>query len=1065
LEVHGADGAPLPISGAKLRAVLAMLALDCGKVVATDRLVEGLWRDDPPAGVTNALQRMISKLRKALGSSDIVVMQPPGYVLNVDPDQVDALRFEAEVADGRAAAARGNLEAAVEWFQSAESLWRGPVLADFTFEEFAQPSIVRLQELRLGAAEERVDAELVLGRHDQLLDELERLVTVNPLRERLRGQLMLALYRADRQADALRTYRDAREVLAEELGLDPGPALQALETAILDQDPALVPLGLGVSIAPSRRSRTNLPAQRTPLIGREREVEELVGLVTQSRLVTLVGPGGAGKTRLAIESARAVIDQWRDGVLLVELAPVHDPIAVADAIAAVLDLPESDVDAATSVRRYCEDKALLLVLDNCEHLVDAAALITEDLLAACDEVHVLATSREALRVSGESVWPVPPLAAPDAIELFISRAVAVDPAFTADESTLQVIREIGQRLDGLPLAIELAAARTRAFSVPQIAERLDDRFRLLTGGPRTAMARQQTLRAVVQWSYDLLFEDERRAFERLSVLTGGFDIAAAEAVCADADIERADVVELVAGLVDKSLLFVDRSRFRPRFRMLQTLSQYGREQLVERGEADVVLRRAADHFAHLCAQGRSAFQGVEQRWWHHSMQGEQDNVRTVFEWTIGAEEKEIAVAIAGDVALHRWVTGAARDGFRWLDVALALPGEVSPFTRGWALIWHAFLGYLTGHHTEVDQTFGTGLRLLREHGDPVMTAYAMTFASQVVAEMGRPQEAAEINAAAVALIEPAGDGPWMKAVRTWLRAGLALQSAGDIKTFERLLREAQLQFRDAGDEFMTAICIDLVAELDEMIGDVESARILLREALDTAAALRMFRFEVALTARLGALAVQAGDLDEAAPMLETTLTRTIELSAEPVRAQALVAWADLQRRQGRLDGAERAALEALELYRNAGSRFSSLFSRGTSPLDVPGGLSAAASVLGFVAEARGDVTNASRWHRESYAHASAVAHPRGVPRALEGLAGAATLAGNTERAARLLGLADQLRSDQAAARTPSEQRDVDRAGAAAAAALGTTFAAAYEHGRQATVEELLDDGASALRKA
>ncbi len=1037
-----------------------MLALDCGKVVPTDRLVEDLWHDDPPAGVANALQRLISKLRKALGASEIVMMRPPGYVLALDPEQVDALRFKAEVANGRAAAARGDLEAAVERFEAAESLWRGPVLADFAYDDFAQPHIVRLQELRLSAAEERVDAGLALGRHVRLLGDLESLVKANPLRERLRGQLMLALYRANRQADALSVYRDTREVLAEELGLDPGPALQALEAAILDQDPALVPPGLGLSMVtpPSRRPRTNLPTQLTALFGREREVGELVELVTRSRLVTLVGPGGAGKTRLAVEAARAVVDQWDDGVLLVELAPVRDSLAVADAVAEVFDLPESDVDASTSVRRYCADKQLLLVLDNCEHLVDPAARIADELLAACEGVHVLATSREALRVPGETVWPVPPLADPDACDLFIARAAAVDPAFVADEPAREVIREICHRLDGLPLAIELAAARTRAFSVAQIAERLDDRFRLLTGGSRTAMARQQTLRAVVQWSYDLLFEDERRAFEQLSVLTGGFDIAAAEAVCSDADIEPADVAELVAGLIDKSLVFVDRSRIRPRFRMLQTLSQYGREQLVERGQADEALLRATRHFAHLCARGRPAFQGVEQRWWHHTMQAEQDNVRTVFEWAVGAEENELAAAIAADVALHRWVTGAARDGFGWLDVALALPGELSPFTRGWALVWHTFLGYLTGHHGDVDEAFATGIQLLRQHGDPVLTAYALTFQSQVVAEMGRREQASEINATALQLLETTGDAPWMRAVRTWLRAGLALQSEGDTETFEQLLREAQPQFRDAGDEFMTAICIDLVAELDEMLGDVEAARMLLFEALETATALRMFRFEVALIARLGAVAVHAGDHDEAEALLQTALTRSVDLSAEPVRAQALVALADLRRRQGRLEESGQAALEALDLYRGAGTRFSSSFSRGTSPLDVPGGLAAATSVLGFVAEARGDFTDASTRHRESHAHASTVAHPRAVPVALEGLAAAEALAGNGERAARLLGRADQLRSNRRAARTPSEQCDADRARSAAAASLGSAFAAAYEHGRESAIDELLHDG-------
>ncbi len=712
-------------------------------------------------------------------------------------------------------------------------------------------------------------------------------------------------------------------------------------------------------------------------------------------------------------------------MLLVELAPVRDPAAVADAIAAVFDLPESDVEAATSVRRHCADKHLLLVLDNCEHLIDAAAGIAEDLLAGCAGVHVLATSREGLRVAGETVWPVPPLATPDACELFIQRATAVDPAFVADAPTREIIGEIGLRLDGLPLAIELAAARTRAFSVAQIAERLDDRFRLLTGGARTAMARQQTLRAVVQWSYDLLFDDERRGFERLSVLVGGFDMAAAEAVCSDADIEPADVAELVAGLIDKSLVFLDRSRIRPRFRMLQTLSQYGREQLVERGEADEVLRRATEHFARLCGQGRAAFQGIEQRWWHHTMQAEQDNVRIAFEWAVGAEEKELAIAIAGDVALHRWVTGAARDGFRWLDIALALPGETTPFAEGWALVWHAFLGYLTGHHGEGDDAFAPGIEQLRRHGDPMLTAYALTFQSQVVAEMGNRELAAAINATALALAETAGETPWLQTIRTWLRAGVALQSDGDIKTFQRLLREVQPQFRDVGDEFMAAICNDLVAELDELLGDVAAARTLLREALDTASALRMFRFEVALIARLGAVAVHGED-DDAEELLQAALARAVELSADPVRAQALVALADLRRRQGRLDEAEQDAREALELYRGAGTRFSSSFSRGTSPLDVPAGLAAATSVLGFVAEARGDANGAAAWHHESHEHASTVAHPRAVPLALEGLAAAEAFAEHGEAANQLLARADQLRSEASAARAPSEQSDVDR---------------------------------------
>ena len=893
----------------------------------------------------------------------------------------------------------------------AESLWRGPALADFVYDDFAQSHIVRLDELRVSLVEDRVDAELTLGHHARLVGEIEALVNSNPLRERLRGQLMVALYRGGRQADALRVFHDGRTMLAEELGLEPGPALRQLEVDILDHDPVLLGAEVRVSTSGTVRRLSNLRTELTPLVGRQREVAELTELLVGHRLVTVVGPGGAGKTRLAAETARLAGDRYADGVFMVELASIEDPDAIADGIVAALDLPDSDMDALTRVRQHCERKDMLLVFDNCEHLVDAAARVAAELLGTCQDLRILATSREALRVTGETVWPVPPLAMADAVELFIQRATSADPAFPTDDAARSVIRDISHRLDGLPLAIELAAARTRAFSVVQIAERLDDRFRLLTGGPRTAMARQQTLRAVVDWSYDLLFEDERRVFERLCVFPGGCAIGAAESVCADDDVDRADVFELVSGLVDKSLLLVDRSGVEVRYRMLQTLSEYGRERLAERGDADAVLARMAAYIAELCGGSRSASQGIDQRRWFVAIDTEQDNIRVAFNWAVSAANKELAVSIAADVALHRWAARVPREGHDWLDTALALSGHVSPFTRGRGLIWCAYLGYLAGRRDHVDEQFEAGIVLLREHADATYVGYALSLNAQIVGESGRPQQAAELNLASLEQLERAPDSQWSRALQTWLRAAISIQQHGDTASFERLLRAATIQFRDAGDEFMGAVCSDLVAQFDELAGNLDAAVAAVRTALDAAVGLRMSRFEVALTARLGRLAVYAGDHAEAELLLQNALARADELSAPPVRAQALNALADLRRRQRRLDDAEHAAHEALDLYRGAsGRKFSGSFSRATAAVDVPAGAAASLSVLGYIADERHDSPGAVERHRAAYEQANSAAHPRATPLALEGLASAAANAGHGSWAAQLLGCADHMRS-------------------------------------------------------
>ncbi|MGH8932748.1 MAG: BTAD domain-containing putative transcriptional regulator, partial [Egibacteraceae bacterium] len=458
------EGRPVEIAGAKPRALLAMLAVRAGRVVTAGELVDDLWGDDLPSDPSNALQRLVSRLRKALGPGRVET-GPAGYRLDVSPVAVDAVRFERLASEGRAALDEGHVEVAATRLREALDLWRGPALADFTEQRFARPDRLRLESLRIGAVEDLVEANLALGATSTLVAELEALVHEYPLRERLRGQLMRALYRAGRQADALAAYQDARVTLAERLGLDPGPELQRLQVAMLARDAGLD--------APAR-PKTNLRAPLTSFVGRDAETRKVRALLGQERLVTLTGPGGSGKTRLALEVAEQLLASHPDGVWLVELAPLRDPAAVPQALGSVLGVAGPPLaaqralapgDPVQRILARLATKRLTLVLDNCEHLVDAVATLAETILGACPGVRILATSREALGVPGETRWPVPALRIPDAARLFEERARAARYDFSPSDEDAEVIAEICRRLDGLPLAVELAAARVPALPV------------------------------------------------------------------------------------------------------------------------------------------------------------------------------------------------------------------------------------------------------------------------------------------------------------------------------------------------------------------------------------------------------------------------------------------------------------------------------------------------------------------------------------------------------------------------------------------------------------------------
>src|SRR3954447_6967087 len=567
------DGRVRSSPGGGERELLALLALSAGRVVPVPTLVDGLWGDALPVNPGNAWQVRVSKLRRALAAagapSELVVTRPPGYLLDIPRDRVDALRFTDQVAAARAAADTDPVVAA-RLYREGLAAWQGPALVEFAASPWAGPEAARLAELQVAAREELVDLELDAGRHAEVLGELEQLTTAHPLRERLHGRLMLALYRTGRQADALAAYQRARTVLDAELGLEPSAELRGLQEAILQQRPELAaPARAATEPAPAASAtpapvpaptpaRPRLPARLTSFLGRGADLQRVGELLRTARLVTVTGPGGVGKTSLALEAARAAAEHFGDGAAFVRLAGVTDPAQVCSTVLAALEI--RDVATATAEDQllgHLEDRSVLLVLDNCEHLADACALLAERLLETCPDVRLLATSREPLAARGEVQYAIDPLPVPPedadaagltgsaAAELVLARARAARPASDLRGTDAAAVADICRHLDGMPLALELAAARGAALPVGELAARMGDRFTLLTTGPRTAEARQRTLRATVDWSYQLLTDPERVLLRRLSVFRSSWSLDALQAVVAGDPLTSPGALDLL----------------------------------------------------------------------------------------------------------------------------------------------------------------------------------------------------------------------------------------------------------------------------------------------------------------------------------------------------------------------------------------------------------------------------------------------------------------------------------------------------------------------------------------
>jgi predicted ATPase/DNA-binding SARP family transcriptional activator len=614
LAVEDADG-PVALGGPKPRTLVAVL-LVAGEVVPTDRLVAALWGDDPPAGAPTALRAYVSRLRGVLGAATLRY-QPPGYCLALGDATVDAAEFERLVEAARAAAATGNHARAVTDLDAALALWRGDALAEFTDEEFAAAEVARLTELRTAALEDRAEALLELGRAADALPELETLVRRHPSRDRPAVALMRALYATGRQADALAAYHDLRTRLDDELGVQPAAPARALYQRILRHDPALAPA------AP----QGNLPRRVNGFVGRDREVERILAVLRAGPLVTLTGVGGAGKSRLAVEVAARARVRFPDGGWLCELAALPDGSPVGHAVATALRIQQRPgLSIEQTVIDYLRARTLLLVVDNCEHVLAPAARLVAEIVQQCPDVVVLATSREALGVAGEQLWPVPPLPVEDATALFVQRARAVSPDFRLDGPDEDAVAAICTRLDGLPLGIELAAARMRVMSPVEVARRLEDAP--LLGGGRGPVARHQSLVSAIEWSYRLLPEPEQRLFRAMSVFAGGADLAGVHRV-ADPSATEDDVVERLSRLVERSMVVAE-SAVRTRYRVLETLRAYGRSRAEAAGSAAKLGRRHAEYYVELAERAAAGLQSPDERAWVDQALPDFDNMRTAF---------------------------------------------------------------------------------------------------------------------------------------------------------------------------------------------------------------------------------------------------------------------------------------------------------------------------------------------------------------------------------------------------------------------------------------------------
>ncbi|RNL82100.1 BTAD domain-containing putative transcriptional regulator [Halostreptopolyspora alba] len=1068
LAVWTNEGHAVSIPGAKVRGLLAHLLVSSGDPVSADRLLEELWHGEPPPDGAAAVQTAVSRLRRALdraepGTRALVESGPSGYRLRAGRDAVDATRFDDLLATARSADSPRETAALLT---EALDLWRGPALADHADMAFAAASVARWEDQRALALETRAEARLALGEHASLIGELDELVRHYPLREGLRATHMRALYRAGRQAEALESYQRARAVLAEEVGVDPSPELARLHQAMLERSPELAAPEPAVS-APETREEPqappgNLPAALTTLVGRDSAGDDVRVLLDEARLVTLTGPGGVGKTALAV-SAVGPADPRRfpDGTWMVELAGARHTLEsvddLAESVASILGVRD-DVAAGRVPSRHTSTDRLargvrdwraLLVVDNCEHVAGPIGELLTTLLRAAPGLRVLATSREPLGAPGERLYQVPPLEAPTrdalvevrrspAAQLFARRAAASVPGFAVDASNAAAVAEICRRLDGLPLALELAAARLRALSVRELAERLDDRFRLLTAGGTGMPARQRTLRAVIDWSWELLPATEQVVLRRLSTHAGGFTLAAAEAVCGGDGVEAAGVVESLARLVDRSLVVAETTPLGTRYRMLESVAAFARERLTEAGEAANARGRHARYYVDLAEDSDRRLRGPKQVEALERIDVEGANLRTALDWAREQGDTDLALRLTGALSWYWYLRGRHVKGRDRLATALASPGPCRAALWARARVWHAVLGLLVdaADHTLMEAA-NEALALYGRLEEPAGLAEAQVALALLATTAkgtghGRLPTAESMAESAAETFRGLGDD-WGLAAALLAR-GWAGMRRGDLTAASADAHHSNALFHEVGDRWGQVRSSTLLGVLAEIFGRYEEARLLHGNGLACAEEIGFAPTAAEEMVRLARLFLLSRDFAAADRYNEEVLRRTGESSFSSVATYARGGLGMSARRQGNLDRAEEYLGDTLAVH---------------TAEDYQAGRASMLAELGFAAEMRGDAAQARALHLDGLAASHTVGDPRAIAQALEGVAGADVLDGVPDRAARLLGAASAARSSAGAPQPAAERFDVDRVTAGVVRELGDErFAAEFHVGER-----------------
>ncbi|MBQ0830083.1 BTAD domain-containing putative transcriptional regulator [Streptomyces tagetis] len=903
------DGTTVPVGGARLRALLTVLALRPGRTVPAGLLVEEVWAGDPPADAPGALQALVGRLRRTLGP-DAVASADGGYRLTAAPDDVDLHRFERLAGEGTRALADGDPAKAAEVLDDALALWRGPALADLP-DRTAEAA--RRETRRLDVLRARHTAALDLGHAEESLPELTALCDGHPLDEPLQALRLRALRDTGRTAEALAAYDAVRRLLADRLGTDPGPELRALHAGLLGPPAGDTPTPAPAPLPPDTRPRGNLRARLTSFVGRDADLQVLRADLAGTRLVTLLGPGGSGKTRLSQEAAEHAGPAARDGVWLAELAPVDDPDAVPEAVLTAVGARETVLFGAgaeelravadrraTAVERlveHCGRRRMLIVLDNCEHVVEAAARLAEELLARCPGLTVLATSREPLGVPGELLRPVEPLSEPAALRLLADRGAAARPGFRTEDDP-EACAEICRRLDGLPLAIELAAARLRMLTPRQIADRLDDRFRLLTSGSRTVRPRQQTLRAVVDWSWDLLDEEEREVLRRLSVFAGGCGLAAAEAVCGPAALHA------LGSLVDKSLVVAApvpdaQDGDGMRYRLLETVAEYAAERLDETGGRAAAERAHLTYYRELARTTDPLLRGPRQLAAIARLEREYENLRTALRHALAERDEQEALILTLSLVWYWQIRDLRVESRTWLAEVMALgPDPFAEPVRPARPVWErctaapppmtgevlaearrgVHLAHLACMDTELEawqnpQAQGK-LRAIARTYQPGMPQTCVSpglfwfFAVMLSGDVPRLREIAD---AAVATCRATPGYAWELAGALQMRANLLANRTDWAGDAGRDADESLEIYRRLGDAWGAAEALSARAEAREREGAYLLAAADYEAAAEHAERLGAHAQVAVLGARLGSALLEAGDGDEGERVLRDVI--------------------------------------------------------------------------------------------------------------------------------------------------------------------------------------------------